>query len=42
MNLRNVIKIDSLIIERIQPTIEIIDHLKPFINIKNDTIEKES
>ena len=33
-------KDSSLIIERIQPTIEIIDHLKPFINIKTDTITK--
>ena len=33
-------KESSLIIERIKPTIEIIDHLKPFINIKSCKIEK--
>ena len=33
-------KESSLIIDRIKPTIEIIDHLKPFINIKSSKIEK--
>ena len=35
-------KESDLIIERIQPSIEIIDHLKPFINIKNSSIEKSN
>jgi tRNA-splicing ligase RtcB (3'-phosphate/5'-hydroxy nucleic acid ligase) len=33
-------KESGLIVERIQPTVEIIDHLKPFINIKSCKIEK--
>ena len=33
-------KDSSLIIERIKPTVEIIDHLKPFINIKNSSFNK--
>lgn len=35
-------KESDLIIERIKPSIEIIDHLKPFINIKNSKIEKSN
>lgn len=35
-------KDSSLIIERIEPTVEIIDHLKPFINIKNSSFDKSN
>ena len=34
-------KDSDVIIERIQPSIEIKEHLKPFINIKNEFIDKE-
>ena len=34
-------KDSDIIIERIQPSIEIKEHLKPFINIKNEFIDKE-
>ena len=35
-------KDSDIIIERIQPSIEIKEHLKPFINIKNEFIDKSN